>query len=225
MLILRFVRRNEHNRAEETMRKIILWLCAGASLLWLLAIPAFSNSMPMFTECPAVGQDAGCQVLITINPGGSLSFQTDPSQPSFDPSGGVTLVGVLNDSGTPQQSINLSGNGIFAFDGEGACSGMYNPSPARCSGPLLGFNAPTTYEGYDKYGNFDSFTVLTLDSGAIFFANQLTPSDSAFFSLQGTPSDISGVVPEPASILLMTTGLLSLLFLLRKSKGANSKVL
>jgi hypothetical protein len=200
------------------MKKRILWLGLGASLFWLTALPAFGNSL--FTECPAVGRDTGCEVLITINSGGSLSFRTDLSQPSFDPAGDDTLVGILNDSGVPQQSISLSGNGIFAFDGDGACSGTYSPSPARCSGPLLGFNAPTTYEGYDKHGNFDSFSVLNVNSGTIFFSNKLTPGDSAFFSLQGTPSDINGVVPEPASLLLLSTGLLGLaLFLVRKRSG------
>jgi hypothetical protein len=201
------------------MKKRIVWLSMGTSLLWLIAIPAFGNSMLMFAECPAVGKDTGCAVLITINPGGSLSFQRDPSQPSFDPSGDDTLVGVLNDSGTAQQSINLSGNGIFAFDDEGACSGMYTPNPSGCPNP---FNAPTTYEGYDKHGNFDSFTVFSLNSGTIFFANKLTPGDSAFFSLQGTPSDINGVVPEPASILLIGTGLLGVLFMLHKARAVAS---
>jgi hypothetical protein len=207
------------------MKKGIVWLAFGLSLLWLIGIPVFGSSMPMFGECPAVGNDTGCQVLITINSGGSLSFQTDPSEPSYNPSGGETLVGVLNDSGVAQQSINISGNNIFAFDDEGACSGTYTPNPSGCSGPLLGFNAPTTYEGYDKNGNFDSFTVDSLNSGTVIFANTLTAGDSAFFSLQGTPSDISGVstpstVPEPGSMVLIATGLLGLFFVSRRSHQA-----
>lgn len=204
--------------------KRIMWSALGVSLLWLIGVPAFGSSMPMFTECPAVGAATGCQVLITIKSGGALSFQTDPSQPSFDPAGDDTLVGVLNDSGALTYSISLSGNNIFQFDVDGACSGTYTPSPSGCSGPLLGFNAPTTYEGYDTRGNFDSFSPSGLSNGMIFFANGLTPGDSAFFSLQGTPRDINGLtsggggstVPEPTSFLLMGTGLLGLLLIFRK---------
>jgi hypothetical protein len=199
---------------EDAMKKRIAWLSVGMSVLWLMAMPAFGDSL--FTECPAVGRDTGCEVLITIHPGGSLSFQTDPSQPSFDPAGDDTLVGVLNDSGTAQQSINLTGNGIFAFDGDGACSGLYSPNPSGCPNP---FNAPTTYEGYDKHGNFDSFSVVNVNSGTIFFANKLTPGDSAFFSLQATPSDIHGAVPEPGSLLLLGTGCMGLGFFLGKRHG------
>lgn len=206
-------------------RKQLIWPALGVSLLWLIGVPVVGSSMPMFTECPAVGAATGCQVLITINSGGALSFQTDPSQPSFDPAGDDTLVGVLNNSGALTYDITLSGNNIFAFDVDGACSGNYTPNPSGCSGPLLGFNAPTTYEGYDTKGNFDSFSPSGLSNGMIFFANGLSAGDSAWFSLQGTPSDINGVtsggggsaVPEPGTILLMGTGLLGLLFILRKS--------
>lgn len=169
----------------------------------------------MFSECPAVGAATGCQVLITINSGGALSFQLDPSQPSFDPAGDDTLVGVLNNSGMAQQSITISGNNIFAFDFDGACGGTYAPNPSLCSGPLLGFNAPTSYEGYDTSGSFDSFTVSSPNSGTVIFANKLAAGGSAWFSLQGTPSDIHGVVPEPASIILFGTGLLALLLISR----------
>lgn len=207
------------------MKNRITWLGLGAILMWLMGIPAFGT--PMFNECPAVGQDTGCQVLITINSGGALSYQADPSQLSFDPSGDDTLVGVWNNSGAAQQSIDISGSNIFAFDFDGACGGTYTPNPSGCSGPLLGFNAPTSYEGYDTHGNFDSFTVDSLNGGSVIFANKLAAGDSAWFSLQGTPSDINGVttsstVPEPASILLFGTGLLGLLFIYRKCYCAGS---
>lgn len=211
------------------MKNRMRWIGSGVGLMCLIALagltasPALAGTMPMFTECPAVGQDTGCQVLITINAGGSLSFQTDAGQPSYDPSGDDTLVGVLNSSGVPQQSISLTGSDIFDFDFDGACGGpgTFTPEPPGCSGPLLGFNAPTSYEGYDLNGNFDSFTVYSLDSGTIIFANQLGVNDSAFFSLQGAPGDINGVAsratPEPASIFLLGTGLLALFLISRKS--------
>src|SRR5258708_5614499 len=91
-------------------------LFAGVSL----SVPAYA----LFTQCPPIGLSAGCAFLITINPDGSLTFQSDPSIPPFD---GVEdeLIGVLNRSGATVYGISLSGPGIFGFDGDGANSGNY----------------------------------------------------------------------------------------------------
>ncbi|MGH9355073.1 MAG: PEP-CTERM sorting domain-containing protein [Terriglobia bacterium] len=193
------------------MKKMAVWAVLGTSLMGLGGFSALGSPMPMFNECPAVGQDTGCAVLITIGTGKALSFQTDSSQPSFNSSEADTLVGVMNNSDALQYSIPISGKNIFGFDFNGACMGSYTPGPSRC--PDL-FNAPTSYEGYDTKGNFDSFTVTSLNGGIVYFANGLTPGDTAFFSLEGAPGDINttptGTTPEPASVLLMVTGLAGL---------------
>lgn len=202
------------------MKRSMIWLAVAALVLCLAGLPAFGDPTPMFTECPQVGPTTGCQVLITINAGDTLSYQLDPSEPSFNSFGNGTLVGVLNDSGALQYSITLSGSNIFDFADIGACSGDYTPSPSGC--PNLS-NAPTSYEGYDKNGNFDSFSPTGLNSGMIYFSNGLTAGDSAFFSLAGSPQDINGVpaapstVPEPASVLLIATGLLFLFLVFKQS--------
>lgn len=200
------------------MKKQAVWVMLGASLVWLASLPALASPTPMFNECPAVGQDTGCAVLITINSGGSLAYQVDPNQaPSFNPAEADTLVGVLNNSGALTYSITISGNGIFALDGNGACSGGYAVNPPLCPDP---FNAVTTYEGYDKDNqNFDALAFgPPFNSGTVQFFGGLSQGDSAFFSLEGAPTDINGVTvtPEPASVLLLGTGLLGLALMLRK---------
>ncbi len=163
----------------------------------------------MFPQCPAVGLDTGCQVLITIGSGGKLSFAVDGSQSAYD---GVedVLVGVWNNSGTTQASISLTGSGIFGFDGDGACSSGY----LNCSGT----SAPTGYEGYDNLGNFNSFNVTDTNTGSVVFGGGgLAAGGTAFFSLEGNPNAINGVsTPEPASLLLMGSGLMGLLLKRRK---------
>lgn len=160
----------------------------------------------MFPQCPAVGADTGCQVLITIGSGGKLSFAVDGSQGPYD---GVedVLVGVWNNSGATQASITLSGSGIFGFDGDGDCTYI------TCTG-----SAPTGYEGWDNLGNYDSFNVTDPNNGSIVFGGGgLAAGGTAFFSLEGNPTAINGVsTPEPASLLLMGSGLMGLLLKRRK---------
>jgi hypothetical protein len=125
---------------------------------------------PPFNQCPAIGASPSCAVLITINPGGSLSFQQDPSVKPFD---GIDdqLVGVVNNSGTVASSISLSGPDIFGFDGDGA--GSVFPG-----GPF----GSTGYEGPQT-----NFAITDVNNGTVLFLNGLPNDTSRWFSLEGPP--------------------------------------
>jgi Cys-rich repeat protein len=136
------------------------------ALLATLAVVSYGNvSQATFTQCPAVGASPGCAVLITINPGGftsSLSFQQDTTVGPYD---GIDdqLVGVVNNSGTIQSSISLSGPNVFGFDGDGA--------------------GGTTYAGPNT-----SFVVVDNNNGTVQFTGGGLPNgQSRWFSLEGTP--------------------------------------
>lgn len=86
---------------------------AGILILGLLAI---SGSLAN-AQCPAVGADTGCGPVITVtNTGATVSFTGQGPYDGFDD----TLVGVVNNSSLPINSLGLSsGLNIFAFDGDG----------------------------------------------------------------------------------------------------------
>jgi len=69
---------------------------------------------PPFTQCPGVGADTSCAVLIIFNPDGTVTVKNDPSQGPFD-SIEDTLVGVQNNLSSPVFSISISGNSIFTL--------------------------------------------------------------------------------------------------------------
>ncbi len=128
---------------------------------------------PPFTQCPAVGQDTSCAILLVIDADGSLRVRTDSSQGPFD---GIedTLIGVQNNSNTTVFSIPLSSTiDLFGFDGDGLCSA--SPHPSGC--PF----GPTGYEGPGV-----SFTNISADrtSGVVNFAGGIPPGGSAYFSLE-----------------------------------------
>src|SRR6202011_5179341 len=79
-----------------------------------------ANPVPPFTQCPAVGVDTGCTILIVIQPDGSLTILSDPTQKPFD-RGDDTLVGVVNNSGisVPSISIGSSTQAVFGFEKPG----------------------------------------------------------------------------------------------------------
>ena len=119
---------------------------------------------PPFTQCPGVGADTSCAVLIIFNPDGTVTVKNDPSQGPFD-SIEDTLVGVQNNLSSPVFSISISGNSIFSFDGDGLCSYI------TCT-----WAHPTGYEGPGV-----SFSVTNGNTGRVNFANGIPLGGSGLF--------------------------------------------
>lgn len=150
-------------------------LAAGASLAVVAAgvgitasSAAASVSGPPFTECPGVGYDSSCGILIDITDSGT-SVLADPSQPPYD---GIedTLIGVVNESSHPIDALALHGpTDLFGFDGDGICG---------YTGNCLG---PTGYEGPNT-----SFSDVSPDatSGVVNFPAGLAPGASTYFALR-----------------------------------------
>src|SRR5262249_10824620 len=152
--------------------------------IFLILFTTFANAAPPsppFLQCPSVGQNTSCAILLYIDPHGSLRVLQDPSQGPYD---GIedTLVGVQNDSTQTITSIPLSSPlPIFGFDDDGICGAdpntgnPYNPAPAGC--PF----GPTTYEGPNV-----SFSGISSgeNSGIVNFINGLSSGGSTYFSLE-----------------------------------------
>lgn len=181
-------------------------------------------------SCPAVGSSTGCgvQLNITAQSGGVGTSYTIANLGNGNPYDGNddTVVGITNNTTATVTSITLEASitsNAFGFDGDGACTTL---------GSGAGFPCGTTgYEGPNMM-----FSAVT-DSGSnefltITFTNGLTAGSSTWFSLEGTPDSIAGaggltggtggsgsggVMPEPASIILLGTGLLGIGFAVRRN--------
>ena len=139
---------------------------AGDALVPMTA--AASTPTPPFTECPAIGADSSCGLLIEITDSGAVVYG-DPSQGPYD---GVedTLIGVVNDSSKTMGALALtSSTDLFGFDGDGIC-GYGGP----CDGPT-GYEGPNT-----------SFSDVSPDyaSGVVNFPAGLAAGSSTYFSLE-----------------------------------------
>lgn len=146
-----------------------------------------ANPTPPFNQCPAIGQDQSCGLLIVVNSNGSTSVFGDPSQPPFD---GIedTLVGVLNNSTQTVSIIPISSSSttpIFGFDGDGLCAGYYVGTPVGCPFGPSGYEGPNT-----------SFSVTDANTGTVNFPRGLAPGASAYFSLEGAPTPANIIVPR-----------------------------
>jgi hypothetical protein len=197
--------------------KTVLWGALGM-LITITQLPGAA-----FTQCPPTGNDtSGCELLVTVlsvnTSGAATSWSVATSSPDQGPFDGTedTLIGITNSATSNLKSISFSGSaggiGIFAFDGEGACSGLYVPQPttAQCGGSY------TTSDPTDYGSAGASFTGInaTGTSGTVLVGGSagLAPGGSTFFSLEGpvTANIIAGT-PEPGSIILFGFGLSALI--------------
>jgi hypothetical protein len=204
----------------------------------LLVIGGVSPALKAGTICPDVGVAAvgtganagtGCFVLFTYSndPNGGLQITRtiDPTVGRYDSvDGDDVTVGVVNDvvaSAAPFFVTELdltatnpfgdfSGPNIFNFDGDGICDVTPSASascPFVSSGPV-----GSIANGYS--GPNVTFQALSLDSGIVFFNNGgIAAGTSDFFGLEDVPS---GATPEPAAVLLLSSGLALLVLLRRK---------
>ncbi len=156
-------------------------------LLTLLAASTAYGAPPVtppFNECPALGSDTGCALLIVFNPNGSISILVDPTQGPYDDDDD-TLVGVYNNSGKTQTSVTLSGIGvtgapIFQFESDGLCTFAPFTGSSFCAGAYYQSD-PGDYAGPNN-----TFTNISGDqtTGTVVFTGGLANGATTYFSLE-----------------------------------------
>jgi hypothetical protein len=166
--------------------------------------PPVHTSAAMFTQCPPVGFDTGCAILIVVNADGTVSLQTDPSQPAIENSED-TLIGVQNNSQATVTSLALTGvtlpDPTFGFDGDGLCKAVSGQTPPPSGCPF----GSTLYEGPGT-----SFSNISADmaNGTVNFSPGVGPGAHAYFSLEGkisaTNITIASIpIPKPAPTVIV----------------------
>src|SRR5690242_1964014 len=130
---------------KSAIRKRKLLLALGVACTASFLFVGVPSASALFTQCPPIGADTGCQVLITVNPDGTGTVSDDPSQGPYEGSEDA-LVGLQNNSAGTVQSINLSSStDIFGFDDDGICSGLFSgPAPSGCPFGPTGYEGPGT---------------------------------------------------------------------------------
>jgi hypothetical protein len=131
--------------------------------------------LPPFTQCPAVGASPSCQVLLVVNPDGTVSVYSDPDVGDYD-GGDDTLVGIWNMSGKAVDAVTVTGPGsdLAGFDGDGLCTYGIAGCPF----------GPTGYEGPGT--SFVTNTPADPDTAEVDFTGGLADGASTYFSLEGT---------------------------------------
>jgi glucosylceramidase len=149
------------------------------------------STTPPFDECPAIGVDQSCAFLLDAT-NAAVTVLQDSGQGPFD-GADDTLVGVLNQSSSPIDLINLSSTtqNIFGFDGDEICSGDYGTwSPALVTSAVSGdtgsAGCPYGGDATTAAGPDTSFSNISSDqlSGTVTFPQALAPGESTYFSLE-----------------------------------------
>jgi hypothetical protein len=133
---------------------------------------------PPFTECPAIGNSPGCEIMLVVNPDQTISVLGDPNVGPYD-GGDDTLVGVLNNSNASVSAITVTGpgSGLSGFDGDGICTYSFL-ADSYCGQQVSG-------TGYEGPGTSFITSANEPDSAEVDFTNGLAAGGSAYFSLEG----------------------------------------
>jgi hypothetical protein len=135
---------------------------------------------PLFTQCPTVGRNAGCEYLVTADPGG-YTIETDPNEYSFSALANAGLVGVVNDTGSPLCTLGWTDPGSFSLTNSqyALCGERTVPQPEMCPfGTTLWEGPGVTFEpSWDP------------NSGVVHFEPCIPDGDSGYFAITGSPSD------------------------------------
>ena len=181
---------------------------------------------PLFTQCPPVGADFGCQFLITVSNSGN-TVQSDPNQGPYE-NAEDSLIGVVNNSSKPISHIPLSvpGSDLFNFEGDGICNPGVGPAAPGCVDPgggtcgaggtsfICSFpkppgqpagytepGAPTgnTQNGYEGPTTwYSNVSATDTSKGVVNFSPALQPGQSTYFSLEEPPTSTTiGVGSSP----------------------------
>jgi hypothetical protein len=156
-----------------------------------------SASAALFNQCPPIGLDDGCGVLITVNPDGTGKVETDPAQPPYEGDEDA-MVGLQNNFAGTVTSVDLASTlDIFGFDGDGLCT--QTGAPAGCPFGPTGYEGPTT--------SFSNINTVDFTSGTVNFSPAVPSGGSAYWSLEeaitaadinlGTIALIQPPPPEP----------------------------
>ncbi|WP_332026998.1 IPTL-CTERM sorting domain-containing protein [Rudaea sp.] len=170
----------------------LIKILGGVLVVSMALVASTASAVPLFPQCPPTGVNTGCQFLITINPGGSLSVAQDTNAPNNGPYDGIedTLVGVVNNSGAPASSFTLTSTvDIFGFDLDGPCIALA-PFATGCSSDPSGYGGP---------GVFFSGINGTFTSGTVGFTPALANGATAWFALEGALT-ITQIIGLPQAV-------------------------
>jgi hypothetical protein len=183
------------------MRRLTALAVAAACWLLFAGTASAAPTTPPFTECPHIGNDTSCAILIVLSDSG-VQIVSDGTKGPYD---GIedTLIGVLNNTtGTTIANVPLTGPaGVFGFDGDGICSpnngtSSFSPGPPDANtgvGPCIDNAKDTSNGGYGGGNSYFTNINGTASAGTVNFIAPLAPGQSTYFSLEGniTASDIN----------------------------------
>lgn len=178
-------------------------------------VPAICPTGSNFAHNPDAGL-TGCNVLITVSAGGSVSVTVR------DPIGYVNddiLVGVWNLSGAPLNSLAITSPGAFGFDGSGICTYIFTGNSYCTLQQTLGVD-PQDYQGPTS-----TFTVASTGNGTVNFNPPVAPNGATYFSLDmpaslGAFAVLANGVPPVAVPAISSWGLVALCALLMGAGAA-----